>query len=173
VIVEEGQVLFLPPMWFHQVEALDHSISVNVWSYTDAIRDLDEILYLPLPFSENWSQQKLYNAAKVYATMLVEHYYGPGSAGEFVKAILQTRFFALEPKYLKKFIGSKDQRFCNSDIEEAPLRTEMKRGLVQLRKFLDPLPKDLRSVAIEDYIQDLVHFTVGLERVPGFLEACF
>jgi len=49
----------------------------------------------------------------------------------------------------------------------------MKRGIVQLRKFLDPLPKDLRMVTIEDYIQDLVQVLIGLEKIPGFLEACF
>jgi len=33
-----GEVLFIPAMWFHQVTAVDSSISVNMWSATHAIQ---------------------------------------------------------------------------------------------------------------------------------------
>ena len=171
--MEEGQVLFLPPLWFHQVEALDDSISLNVWSFSETLKQQDEVFLQPVPFQETWTQQQLYDAVKVYVTMLVEHYYGPGSTNEFVKTILQTRFKSLDAKSLKKFGGPKDQKYCSPNINETTLRGEMKRGILNLRKFLDPLPKELRAVTIEDYIQDLAHYVAGLEKLPGYLEACF
>ena len=173
VIVEEGDVLFLPPMWFHQVEALEDSISANVWSFTDAVRDIDEIYFQSVPINENWSQQKLYDAVKVYCTMLIEEYNGPSSAADFVKLLLHTRFKSLEQSHQRKFLWAKDQKYCNAELDETPLRAEMKRGIVQLRKFLDPLPKDMRMITIEDYIQDLLQAVIGVEKIPGFLEACF
>jgi len=160
-------------MWFHQVESLDDSISANVWSTTKALREYDDIFNLPLPFSENWSHQKLYDATKVFISMVVESYLGPSSATDFVKGMFQTRFKTLDAKHLKKFMGPKDQKYCSTKIDETPLRGEMKRGLSQVRRYLDPLPKELRSVVMEDYIQDLVLFTTGLDKLPGYLEACF
>jgi len=160
-------------MWFHQVEALEDSISANVWSYTDAVRDANEVRFQPVPVNENWSQQKLYDGVKVYCIMLIEEYNGPTSATDFIKQLLQTRFKSLEESHQRKFLGAKDQKYCSPNLDETPFRGEMKRGIVQLRKFLDPLPKDLRMVTIEDYIQDLVQVLIGLEKIPGFLEACF
>jgi hypothetical protein len=32
VVLEPGQVLFLPPYWFHHVESVDASVSVNYWT---------------------------------------------------------------------------------------------------------------------------------------------
>lgn len=171
--MEEGQVLFLPPMWFHQVEALDDSISVNVWSYTEVVRDADEVYYQPVPLNENWSSQKLYDGVKVYCVMLIEEYLGPSSATDFVKQLLHTRFRSLDQAHQRRFLWGKDQKYCSEELDETPLRAEMKRGIVQLRKFLDPLPKDMRLVTIEDYIQDLLQAVIGLEKIPGFLEACF
>eukprot|EP00732_Lithocolla_globosa_P002095 Lithocolla_globosa_v1_NODE_1266_length_2718_cov_8.714608.p1 type:complete len:364 gc:universal NODE_1266_length_2718_cov_8.714608:1891-800(-) len=34
VIVEAGDTLYIPPFWFHYVQALELSVSVNVWSYS-------------------------------------------------------------------------------------------------------------------------------------------
>jgi Cupin-like domain len=38
--LSEGDVLYLPPMWFHEVEALSNSISVNVWSTPASVHEL-------------------------------------------------------------------------------------------------------------------------------------
>eukprot|EP00118_Oscarella_pearsei_P018438 m.188926 g.188926 ORF g.188926 m.188926 type:complete len:289 (+) comp39398_c0_seq3:781-1647(+) len=38
VILEPGDLLYLPPLWFHHVESVDVSISVNVW--TDSVQSL-------------------------------------------------------------------------------------------------------------------------------------
>lgn len=35
VVLNPGDVLYLPPLWFHYVEALDTSVSVNVWTDTE------------------------------------------------------------------------------------------------------------------------------------------
>ena len=50
VELSEGDVLYLPPLWFHQVEALTAvSISVNVWSASGWIRDVTRMWDLDVP----------------------------------------------------------------------------------------------------------------------------
>jgi len=174
VILDEGEVLYLPPMWFHHVEALNASISANVWSETEDLKNVDKIFYLPVPFSESWNKKQTYDGTKIYITMIVENYFGPDSAPGFIKGLLISRFFSMEPKAKTHFLKPHEEKFCSTTIaEEGEYRIEFKRGLIGLKQYLDPLTKEVKMVMIEDYIQDLVMFVAGLEKIPAFLEACF
>ena len=55
VVLEPGDLLYMPPMWFHHVESKSVSISVNVWtdSYQTAI--MEEVFALTIPINSNWS----------------------------------------------------------------------------------------------------------------------
>ena len=50
VVLEPGDLLYMPPLWFHRVEALDVSISVNVWTDSKQTELMERIFHLPLPF---------------------------------------------------------------------------------------------------------------------------
>jgi len=50
VLMSPGDVLYLPPLWFHQVQALSsNSISVNVWSASRWIRDVMKVWNQDVP----------------------------------------------------------------------------------------------------------------------------
>ena len=61
VVLSPGDVLYLPPLTFHQVKVLDHtSISINVWSRSKEEQTMDEISYnIALPFEERWKASNL------------------------------------------------------------------------------------------------------------------
>ena len=44
-----GDLLYLPPLWFHEVESLGVSISVNVWTDSQQTELVERIFSLPLP----------------------------------------------------------------------------------------------------------------------------
>eukprot|EP00731_Ephydatia_muelleri_P028041 Em0019g914a len=48
VILEPGDLLYLPPLWFHHVESMEVSISVNVWTDTKQTTTVERLFALPL-----------------------------------------------------------------------------------------------------------------------------
>ncbi|CEO99051.1 JmjC domain-containing protein [Plasmodiophora brassicae] len=54
VDLHPGQILYLPPLWFHQVEAASASISLNVWSQSKAINRLNKVFSIGIPLERQW-----------------------------------------------------------------------------------------------------------------------
>lgn len=49
VVLGPGDLLYIPPLWFHEVESLSISISVNVWTDSQQTELVERIFSLPLP----------------------------------------------------------------------------------------------------------------------------
>ena len=55
-----GDVLYIPPYWFPLCLLLwRQTLSVNVWSQSEAFNTMETIYSLPLPFEESWAQELL------------------------------------------------------------------------------------------------------------------
>eukprot|EP00041_Stephanoeca_diplocostata_P028359 m.802083 g.802083 ORF g.802083 m.802083 type:complete len:169 (-) comp23361_c1_seq39:448-954(-) len=91
------QVLYIPPLWFHQVTAVTDSVSVSVWSpyaaselYSSAIENA------PLPIKASWPSTKRVGALRLLLESLVtslELNNGDVTAAEFIHwALLENRF---------------------------------------------------------------------------------
>ncbi|KJE92708.1 hypothetical protein CAOG_03622 [Capsaspora owczarzaki ATCC 30864] len=49
VVLEPGDMLYLPPLWFHMVESLEMSFSVNVWTDSDETEVMERVFGVDLP----------------------------------------------------------------------------------------------------------------------------
>ena len=59
VVLEPGDMLYMPPLWFHYVESLDVSISVNVWTDSKQTEIMENVFSLPLPIDAiKWTNTK-------------------------------------------------------------------------------------------------------------------
>ena len=56
VVVGPGDVLYIPPYWFHQVETLDPggALALNLWSPSAAFVLMERAFVMPVPFESNW-----------------------------------------------------------------------------------------------------------------------
>ena len=60
VVLQPGDLLYMPPLWFHHVESLSVSISVNVWTDSDQTPVMEKVFALQLPTSEvQWHSDHL------------------------------------------------------------------------------------------------------------------
>ena len=50
VILGPGDLLYIPPLWFHEVESQSMSISVNVWTDSHQTELMMKVFSMPLPF---------------------------------------------------------------------------------------------------------------------------
>ena len=53
VILEPGDLLYMPPLWFHEVESQSVSISVNVWTDSRQTELMVKMFSVPLPFESD------------------------------------------------------------------------------------------------------------------------
>ena len=58
-VLEPGDLLYIPPLWFHEVESLDVSISVNVWTDSAQTKITEKLFKLSLPIGTYpWSSER-------------------------------------------------------------------------------------------------------------------
>ena len=68
-----GQVLYVPPYWFHEVTALDDSISLNVWSPSRTFVLSEQAFTAPLPFEAEWPLDVRLATVGAYLGLVCKH----------------------------------------------------------------------------------------------------
>lgn len=52
ITLEPGDVLYMPPLWFHHVESMSTSISVNIWTDSQQTTIMESVHGLIVPFTQ-------------------------------------------------------------------------------------------------------------------------
>ena len=66
-----GQVLYLPPYWFHTVITLQPSLSLNIWSDSNDYLLMEKIFNFPIPFESEWGHEVLMKAVTFFINSLL------------------------------------------------------------------------------------------------------
>lgn len=58
VVMQPGDVLYIPPMWYHRVVTEDASIMINTWTNAPEGDAHLRLEMLPLPLEEEWTLEQ-------------------------------------------------------------------------------------------------------------------
>eukprot|EP01080_Neovahlkampfia_damariscottae_P012283 gene12283-5866_t len=161
VTIEKGDVLYIPPYWFHRVEAIDLSISVNVWSEnkeTIATPNLHMIGLPPsidtVPHGPAKNIQRIKETV-AYLRLLVREV-TEGSDTKFINdALLENRYKALYNTL--KCHDEFDHEKCpvNGSVDEDVLQ-EIRMHVQKISFEFDKLKKShdgILDIILADYVE--------------------
>lgn len=173
-VLAPGDVLYLPRYWLHNVEAIDESISVNLWANSGPYWAAEEVYAAPLPFEEHWDRDTKVWAALTLVRMVLERTPpGPGGLGglgpdqrhgegasQRVDALLRSRFDSL-------FVGKAARAKHLGEPVKCPAALDAGRGVItdalmakfhekadNIANLLKKIPDDgIRDIYIDNWIE--------------------
>lgn len=92
IIVKPGDVLYLPPFWFHQVESLENAVSINTWFNSPYVEEMDKAWSENLPFAPDWSDEGFALGAKEFISQVILRVLGDPTDSPLVKKELVRDF---------------------------------------------------------------------------------
>jgi len=195
VIINPGELLYLPAFYFHHVRSLDSfSSSVNIYNNgPDKSVILDIILSIEkVPWLDIHASQK-YRMGYIFIKNLIIRVLPDIKASEFITTLIESRYshfnldpfltkaddiFSIQITLIEKFflyIGLKGRVFCPFELSYAPDDTILEMVRPNLEKtaplFLQ-LHEDIRQLILADFIETFTDKLVGPEDVGTFLYDC-
>jgi hypothetical protein len=184
VILEPGDMLYLPPMWFHHVEALETSIAINCWSFSNQTRFLKDALaiskVLELHSQKALPKQQLGVMVKIFLTQVLEGVYGKGNADSFVQSLVDERYGLL---FQSNQVPSASQlpsvaSLCDFALWNRKAIKEIKKDFSEsvhkVVSLLQLYPQDTHKVWLGNYVEYLAfEVTQNPSENGAFLQRCF
>ncbi|XP_064405829.1 HSPB1-associated protein 1-like isoform X2 [Halichondria panicea] len=176
--VRPGDMLVVPPFWFHHVETLEESVSVNVWSDAPEYDLINQVYSLPIPFEDSWSTEEKVVATKIYISMILSHF--EIQYIEFLQHLLEQRYEILIRDERLRFNSSVSDQVvhtCTSDqkwnqhhtVYEPFLREGVDATVLLLQKIS---MRSILKVCIGNFIEHLIHRVLSLDNIFSFLKHC-
>eukprot|EP01114_Cavostelium_apophysatum_P024805 TRINITY_DN9861_c0_g1_i1.p2 TRINITY_DN9861_c0_g1~~TRINITY_DN9861_c0_g1_i1.p2 ORF type:complete len:208 (-),score=38.71 TRINITY_DN9861_c0_g1_i1:26-649(-) len=168
ILLNEGEVLYLPPFWFHQVESVSSHdnqavISLNVWTESQEQLVMDRIYGsdLFLPFTRE-NQTKA--AVLIWTEMISNRIAGT----DFLRKLHESRYAPIFGT------ASRSPKLCPIIEPEDRARLEIQHqpSLEHFLQAFEMRSQGVREIHLGNYIEDLLDQTLGVELVNDFLGAC-
>jgi len=173
VILDEGEVLYIPPFFFHQIEYLDFAISMSIISPSLPEFLFGEITHQKLPMhSESFPKHALQISVATYLKEIGNH------DEAFFQKLLNSRFagLALSVEETEPEIGN--ESVCNIEEEQLDrIKASLAKNIKETHRVRDQMFAEGFKVEFEmllaDFVEHLARFGLGgsPQRIPEFLSA--
>ena len=193
VVLVDGDVLFIPPYWFHSVVTMETSISLNIWSQSEVFLIMEDIYKSPIPFEAEWGKIKLMKTLHYFIQIVVQ-----GIIEESETLIMGIANFMMEYVYRRYeiILQQKDSQdveqmldnlrpsvreYCLkvdiSQLLESGELKHIKDGAFQIVNLFSTIDSDpIRLINLGNYIEHLVWRILGSEdliKLPIYVLECF
>ena len=184
IVVNPGEVLYIPPYWFHSVVTMKTTISLNVWSQSEAYMRMEDIYAAAIPFEEGWGRVKLMQALNYLIKQLIRSVVPAGDVDSFMKESVYDRYEPLQAK-LSATVGGEDQQSvkefclqtCVSDILESEDVILVNEGIANIvTLFFRIQPQPVLEINLANYIEYVTWRILGTDDVallPFYFHSCF
>eukprot|EP00736_Rhodelphis_marinus_P013635 Rmarinus@m.987 len=186
VILRPGEVLYVPPFYFHHVQALEGSVGVSIFSDALDSQLKENMDYQPLPFDRTWDDQQLVFAVAVYIDWVVA--IGLDSERDimksrplepatwhFIKDLVLSRHDPLTKKK-SSARGVPDAPYCEDMLEDdiAYIRELISPNIARMQQlFLTFRDVSNKEIAVASHIEKVANWAVGSANVRDFFIDCF
>jgi hypothetical protein len=177
--LKKGDVLYIPALWWHHVEAVSLSVSVNFWSMSEESGPVAQIFHHleSLRLWENLRNGKHHDAivwAKAIIVSILDDIYldeedGPAT---FIQHLYMARYEGLV--LLAEASNQRLDEFCARKIlvdeDMQALARESVQAVIQLLSQLPPL---IRDVWLGHVVESIAVWSLSPPLVQPFLRLCF
>jgi hypothetical protein len=187
VVLHPGDTLFIPPYWYHRVEALTMSISVSVTSPTFLEAQFSEIYWQPLPlgpFSDSKEGKMI--AAKLFLGlflhMLQQEFHD--SLRSFSQSLYLSRYHPLyssphSPSAVPpSAVSFQCPSYPTEESRYGKLIQEKSHDIQSvIRKSVEIFEKiqcdqEIKRNFMRDYVEEISRWAVGPEETVWFIRDC-
>lgn len=182
-ILKPGDVLYIPPMWFHHVTSLSESVSLSVWSPYEASEIYNKLLEeYPLPIKSSWEDEAKVAALRLLLDSIVQSLFPPPSDDDQAVHVSDfVKFTLLDSRYARIKVavpGAQDPFvYCWNREREDEIVLEYEEIFA---KGLKPIVAQFREIAkiggearqmilLTNYIELSVFSVVGMKNTAAFL----
>lgn len=162
VTLRAGDVLYIPPWWYHRVEGLTASISVNVWTDSFDLENYDALLGTALPFENDWTIEKRVFAVLRFTELLLHRCINP--VGEnYLHSLWLTRYHPLSSSGHTRVTSTLPQQCFVSSIDihpELPQKVFEERIDQIICPILNRFRAGVVDIVLFDWIEEMALWAV-------------
>eukprot|EP01129_Flabellula_baltica_P014309 TRINITY_DN6819_c0_g1_i1.p1 TRINITY_DN6819_c0_g1~~TRINITY_DN6819_c0_g1_i1.p1 ORF type:complete len:551 (+),score=101.05 TRINITY_DN6819_c0_g1_i1:37-1653(+) len=170
VILEPGDLLYLPPFWLHHVITLEDSISLTFWSQNDLPAE-SAFLELPLPIESEWSEEKQITALSSFFKALIKLNFENETKFWDLLHTQYTSYFGRSTNSKYSYCSSPEYEQWKSEKEKEYLSENHIEQLTQIINSHLTEPH-IKQDSISSYIETVLSFLYGAQNTNEIIQHC-